>query len=160
MTQPLAGLTNIFIENCPSREVLRLVGDRWTLLVVAVLERGTQRNSDLLRQIGGISPKVLSATLRKLEEHGLVMRTVHPEIPPRVEYSLTALGNSLSKVLVPLDSWVEDHFEEMTRAKEAFGTRRGAKNPWQVPEVVQTLPRPGAAKALASRNTLAGKRAG
>src|SRR5688572_5622076 len=130
---------NVFDQNCPSRKILQVIGDRWTLLLVARLERGTQRNSELLRDVGGISPKVLSATLRKLEEYGLVNRTVHPEVPPRVEYSLTELGVGLSKLIVAMDKWVEAHTSELMLAQTAFAGRRAAKNPWQVPEIVQTL---------------------
>lgn len=138
---PVPCIANVFDENCPSRQVLRLVGDRWTLLVMASLDGGTQRNSDLLRRIGGISPKVLSTTLRKLEEFGFIERKVFPEIPPRVEYSLTPLGRSLSSIIVSLDRWVESNFADVARARQAFGSRRRTKNPWQVPEIVQTLPR-------------------
>ncbi len=143
----LPGMTNVFSATCPSREVLRLVGDRWTLLVLAKLEQGTRRNSELLHEIGGISSKVLSATLRKLEEFGFVARHVYPEIPPRVEYSLTRLGRSLAKVVVALDQWVEDNYGEVTRAKVEFQQRRGAKNPWQLPEVAATLERRVARRA-------------
>ena len=137
-------VANVFSEQCPSRDVLRLVGDRWTLLVVALLEGGTRRNSELLRQIGGISPKVLSSTLRKLEQFGFVERRVHPEIPPRVEYSLTPLGRSLSEVVVALDRWVETNYTDVARARAEFEGRRGAKNPWQEPEVASTLERASA----------------
>lgn len=93
MSEPVRpSVANVFSEACPSRELLRLVGDRWTLLVIARLEQGTRRNSQLLHEVGGVSPKVLSSTLRKLEEFGFVARQVYPEIPPRVEYSLTPLA--------------------------------------------------------------------
>jgi DNA-binding HxlR family transcriptional regulator len=132
---------NLFDPRCPSREILQLVGDRWTLLVVAVLERGTQRNADLRREIGGISPKVLATTLRKLEEFGFVNRVVHPEIPPRVEYSLTELGRELATHIVALDRWMESRFADVQAARERFAQRRGAKNAWQDRELVQALPR-------------------
>ncbi len=133
---------NLFDSRCPSREFLRVLGDRWTLIVVALLERGTQRNSDLLRQIDGISPKVLSTTLRRLEEYGLIARTVYAEIPPRVEYALTPLGQSLSAVIVAFDQWVETHTSDLQSAQAAFQAHHGPRNPWQDPVIVQAMARP------------------
>lgn len=132
---------NLLDPRCPSREILQLVGDRWTLLVVDVLERGTRRNADLRRQIGGISPKVLATTLRRLEEFGIVRREVFPEIPPRVEYSLTGLGRELSQYIVGLDRWVENRVEDLLQARANFARRWGAKNAWQDREHARSLTR-------------------
>ena len=88
---------NIYDPKCPTRAVLDRVGDKWTALVILVLLDGPQRFSHLRGQIGGIAPKVLTETLRRLERDGILTRTAFPEIPPRVEYELTPLGRSLEQ---------------------------------------------------------------
>lgn len=105
---------DVFLPNCPARAVLSLLAEKWALLVIHALSEGTRRTAELRRRIGGISEKMLIQTLRRLEEHGLIVRTSYPEIPPRVEYALTPLGRSLSSVVTALDQWVEAHALEMT----------------------------------------------
>jgi DNA-binding HxlR family transcriptional regulator len=96
--------------NCPLREVLDRIGDKWSVLVIESLGRGTQRFSDLQRGIeGGISQRMLTRTLRSLERDGLVTRTAHPEVPPRVEYDLTPLGRTLLGPVSMLADWASEH---------------------------------------------------
>ncbi len=109
---------DVFLADCPARKVLGLLAEKWTLLVVHALSERTYRTAELRRRIGGISEKMLIQALRRLELHGLVMRTSYPEVPPRVEYSLTPLGLSLSSVVRELDRWVEAHAFEVNEWTE------------------------------------------
>lgn len=92
--------------NCPSRELIGVLGSKWVLLVIPLLREGPKRNADLLRSIEGVSQRMLTQTLRDLEAHRLVHRHDFSEIPPRVEYTLTPLGASLAERLQALDDWV------------------------------------------------------
>ncbi|MBD3782572.1 MAG: helix-turn-helix transcriptional regulator [Micrococcales bacterium] len=112
-----------YAADCPTRTVLDRVGDRWTVLVLLLLERRTHRFTELQRSIEGISPKVLTQTLRALERDGLVTRVVHPEVPPRVEYSLTALGRTLVSAVAALDVWARSHIDEVEQARAAYDAR-------------------------------------
>ncbi len=96
-----------FDANCPSRRALDLIADKWTPLVIYLLIDGPQRYTQLKRQIGGISQKMLTQTLRKLEEESLVTRTVYPTAPPSVEYALTPLGETLLDPLIGLLEWAQ-----------------------------------------------------
>jgi DNA-binding HxlR family transcriptional regulator len=118
--------TNVYAEACPSRAILALIADKWTLLILPALRRGRLRNGDLMRLIGGVSQKMLTQTLRELERNGLVSRIDHQEVPPRVEYELTELGRSLSSLMRGLDSWAEQNFAEVLKAREAFEAREQA----------------------------------
>ncbi len=111
---------NVYDENCPSRYVLTLISDKWTALVVGSLEHGSRRFSELRREIGGISQKMLTLTLRDLEKNGIVQRTIYAEVPPRVEYRLTPLGKSLMKPLATIRTWAEAHIEEIQTARTEF----------------------------------------
>ena len=104
---------------CPSRLVLDRIADKWTALVIQILAQGTMRYAALQREIGGISQKMLTQTLRSLERDGLVQRTVHPVVPPKVEYALTRLGRTLIEPLHGLCRWSEKHLAELqaTRAR-------------------------------------------
>jgi DNA-binding HxlR family transcriptional regulator len=104
---------DVFLADCPARKVLGLLAEKWTLLVIHALSERTYRTAELRRRIGGVSEKMLVQALRRLEQHGLVARTSYPEVPPRVEYSLTPLGFSLSSVVRELDRWVEAHTFEI-----------------------------------------------
>jgi DNA-binding HxlR family transcriptional regulator len=117
---------SVYAEACPSRAILELIADKWTLLIVPALRRGRLRNGDLMRLIGGVSQKMLTQTLRELEHNGLVNRIDHQEVPPRVEYELTELGRSLSSLMRGLDSWAEQNFTEVLKAREAFEAREKA----------------------------------
>lgn len=100
---------NPYAANCPTRRILDRIGDRWTVLVVGVLGDGTARFSQLKRRIDGISQKMLTQTLRQMERDGLVIRTVYPEVPVRVEYALTDAGESLRGPLKALEEWSIEH---------------------------------------------------
>jgi DNA-binding HxlR family transcriptional regulator len=104
---------SVLDAQCPSRLVLDRIADKWTALIIQVLAHGTQRYAGLQREIGGISQKMLTQTLRSLERDGLVRRTVHPVVPPKVEYSLTRLGRTLIEPLNGLCRWSEKHLAEL-----------------------------------------------
>jgi DNA-binding HxlR family transcriptional regulator len=122
MTQTSPG--DVWSASCPSRAALEVVGSKWALLIVPLLARQPLRNNELLRQVGGISQKMLTQTLRELERHGLVRRIDHQTVPPHVEYQLTALGRSLSEALVLVDRWAENNFAAVASARMAFDRRR------------------------------------
>jgi DNA-binding HxlR family transcriptional regulator len=105
------------------RQILDLVGDKWSLLVIVLLERGTRRFMELRRDIGPISQRMLTRTLRHLERDGLVERTVHPVVPPRVDYALTPLGRTLHATIKSLVVWTEAHQEEIARARADYDQR-------------------------------------
>jgi DNA-binding HxlR family transcriptional regulator len=109
---------------CPFvREVLTRVGDKWSVLVIVLLGDGTKRFSELRRTIGGISQRMLTLTLRGLERDGLVAREVFPTVPPKVEYTLTPLGETLLKTLRDLADWAAKNRDEIERAREMFDSR-------------------------------------
>jgi DNA-binding HxlR family transcriptional regulator len=109
-----------FEQNCPSRRLLDRIGDRWTVLIVVALDSGSQRFSALGARVGGISQKMLTQTLRSLESDGFVTRTVYPEIPPRVEYELTALGRSLLGPLRALEEWAVENMSEVVDHQQEY----------------------------------------
>lgn len=109
-------------EDCQVRQILDRIADKWSLLVIALLEEKTFRFGELTREIDGISKRMLTVTLRNLERDGLVRRTVYPEVPPRVEYELTALGRTLLATTQALVSWTEEHQDQIAEAREAFET--------------------------------------
>jgi DNA-binding HxlR family transcriptional regulator len=104
------------------REVLDLVGDKWSVLIIGTLADGPIRYSDLADAIPGISQRMLTLTLKQLQRTGLVDRTAYPEVPPRVEYSLTDLGTSLLGTVLALAAWSADHHTEIRRHQAAFDT--------------------------------------
>jgi DNA-binding HxlR family transcriptional regulator len=110
-------------RDCRVREVLDLVGDKWSLLVIHMLGGGTRRFRDLRRMIDGISQRMLTVTLRGLERDGLVTRTVHPTVPPRVEYALTPMGHTLLATACTLVQWADDHLPEIDTARAAYDRR-------------------------------------
>ena len=101
---------------CPSRNVLGLLASKWVALLIPLLRRGPRRNGELMRGAAGISQKMLTQTLRDLERHGLIGRRDYAEVPPRVEYALTPLGESLAKTIVALDDWVIRNYSDMAKA--------------------------------------------
>lgn len=108
-------------EDCRAvSEVLSRVGDKWTVLVVQYLGSGPMRFSELKRTIGGISQKMLTATLRGLERDGFVTRTVFPTIPPRVDYQLTQLGEELLTPVTALGEWARSNIVRIRNARERF----------------------------------------
>lgn len=115
-------------ENCQAvSEVLQRVGDKWTVLVVKTLGRGPMRFNELKRTIDGISQRMLTLTLRALERDGLVTRTVHPAVPPRVEYDLTQLGRSLIAPVTALAMWAIDHRNAIDGARTRFDARSSSQ---------------------------------
>lgn len=113
---------NVMSATCPSRTVLHRIGARWTVFVVNALEHGPRRFTDLKSHISGITPKVLTETLRTLEVDGLVTRTDYDENPPRVEYALTDLGLSLLVPLRAVRQWAEQHVPDIEAARAMAGT--------------------------------------
>ncbi|WP_124551707.1 winged helix-turn-helix transcriptional regulator [Methylophilus methylotrophus] len=111
---------NAYQAACPTRLMLNRIADKWTVLVLGLLETETKRFSTLQRQIGGISQKMLTQTLRGLERDGLIARTVYPEVPPRVEYAITPLGKTLVGLLAALRVWSETHIEEVQEAQNRY----------------------------------------
>lgn len=107
------------------REMLGRIADKWTLLVIEALDRETEvRFSRLQERVDGISQKMLTKTLRQLERDGLVTRRVHPTVPPRVDYRLTPLGESLGEAVCKMWMWIEKHVEAVEDARRAFDVRR------------------------------------
>ncbi|MGU3356536.1 winged helix-turn-helix transcriptional regulator [Microbacterium sp. M4A5_1d] len=103
----------VFTENCPTRVVLDHVMSKWGVLVLMALTDGTARWGELRRSVTGISEKMLASTLRTLESDGIVNRTAYPEVPPRVEYSLTERGDELMEWMMPLMEWIAAHADEI-----------------------------------------------
>jgi DNA-binding HxlR family transcriptional regulator len=111
-------------EDCPVREVLDRVGDKWSVLVIVMLGRRTHRYSELHRAIDGISQRMLTLTLRALVRDGLVERTAHATVPPRVDYALTDLGRTLLEPLTALDRWASLHRDDIRAARERHDRTR------------------------------------
>ncbi|MEO8593696.1 MAG: helix-turn-helix domain-containing protein [Candidatus Solibacter sp.] len=108
--------------------MLNLIGDKWAMLIFPLLKQRPRRNSELLREVGGISQKVLTETLRDFEGHGLVLRKDYGTMPPKVDYRLTDLGHTLAEVMSMLDQWLVDHYHEVARARERYLRRSRRKN--------------------------------
>ncbi len=106
-------------DSCPSRDVLGLLASKWVALLIPLLRKGPRRNGELMRSIAGVSQKMLTQTLRDLERHGLIARRDYAEVPPRVEYALTPLGDSLAKTIVALDDWVIRNYSDLAKAAAA-----------------------------------------
>ncbi|MBN9236689.1 MULTISPECIES: winged helix-turn-helix transcriptional regulator [Phyllobacteriaceae] len=106
-----------FRRTCPSHAVLEMLSSKWVYLTVSALRHGRMRNGELARKLEGITPKMLTQTLRVLERDGLVRRQVFPVIPPHVEYELTALGQDLAGLLDQIRSWSERHVPEIRNAR-------------------------------------------
>ncbi|HJF76143.1 transcriptional regulator, HxlR family [Brevibacterium iodinum ATCC 49514] len=102
-----------FDPECPTRVILDRVGDKWTVLIIEILDDSPKRFGEIRQAIGGITPKVLTSTLRSLVADGLVTRQSFGEVPPRVEYSLTDLGRSLQAPVTALRRWAERNVAEL-----------------------------------------------
>lgn len=107
-------------SRCPVRDVLDFIGDRWSMLALVALSGGTLRFTQLKRAIGDISQRMLAQTLRALERDGYVTRKVYPTIPPKVEYTLTALGRSLLGQLEPLIEWAAKHHAKVRKSRQSY----------------------------------------
>ncbi|OLL99285.1 putative Redox-sensing transcriptional regulator QorR [Pseudonocardia sp. Ae406_Ps2] len=104
------------------RQTLDRVGDKWSLLIIAVLQSGPLRYTDLQRQVPGISQRMLTLTLRQLHQDGLITRTAYAEVPPRVEYALAPLGHGLHEIVTSLIGWAADHHDEIRANRERAAT--------------------------------------
>jgi DNA-binding HxlR family transcriptional regulator len=113
-------LSTMYQKDCPTRKVLDLIGNKWAVLIIGLLEHEPKRFSELQRGIVGISHKMLTQTLRGLERDGLITRTVYPQVPPCVEYRLTSLGKTLCAPLATLRDWAEENIEAITQAQQGY----------------------------------------
>lgn len=112
---------NVLNDKCPSRQVITLIADKWSLLILWALNReGTLRYGELHRTVQGISQKMLTQTLRELERNGLVRRTVYEVIPPQVEYELTELGQSLKATLSGVCNWAQKNLGKVMEARADY----------------------------------------
>lgn len=112
-------------QDCPLRNVLDKIGDKWSFLIFAVLEDGPKRFNRIRRMIGDISQRVLTRKLRDLERDGYVVRTVYPESPPRVDYALTELGRSVLEPISALLNWALEAYPEIKRARTSYDGEAG-----------------------------------
>jgi len=110
---------DIYNKECPSRHLISRIGDKWSVMIIGVLEEETTRFGELKRRCSGISQKMLTQTLRNLENDGLVKRIEYDERVLRVEYSLTPLGQDLADVLAPLVEWVHQNYKSTLKGQEA-----------------------------------------
>ncbi|MFD6988340.1 winged helix-turn-helix transcriptional regulator [Streptomyces sp. NPDC059943] len=124
---------DVYAAQCPCRDVLGLLANKWAALAIGALEEGPQRFGALQRRLQGVSPKVLTSTLRRLADHGFVDRTVYPAVPLHVEYELTPLGRGVAVPLGQLRAWVENNLDD-TRTPEP-GVPTAVDRPLQSPSV-------------------------
>lgn len=110
-------------DECPIRNVVAQIGDKWSVLILFALVEGPDRFNSLKSRVIGISQRMLTKTLRELEREGYVSRTVYPEVPVKVEYDLTKMGRDLVNPLYQLVSWAETHHDEIKRSREAYDER-------------------------------------
>jgi DNA-binding HxlR family transcriptional regulator len=129
------GVTTFSANACGVKDLLERVGDRWSILALAALDRRPWRFGELQRSIEGISQRMLTLTLRRLERDGLVARTVHPTRPPQVEYTLTAMGRSLAEPLRRLADWSHEHRDAIA-AHRAHWDREMAGTPSRIEDDV------------------------
>mgnify|MGYP001027599004 FL=1 len=111
---------DVYASDCPTRQVLDLIADKWSTLIINLLKPGPLRFANMQRQIRGISQKMLTQALRELERDGLVKRTVYAQVPPRVEYELTALGQTLVELITPIIQWSEKYITAIQAAQETY----------------------------------------
>lgn len=117
------GGADAYLRSCASRTVLDVIANKWTCLLIGALQGGSMRFGELRRRLDGITQKSLTQALRRLERDGLVTRTLHPTIPPRVDYELTELGMNVSELLKAITGWSEEHAAEITKARQAYDER-------------------------------------
>jgi len=110
-------------ENCPIRNVVTQIGDKWSMLILFALVEEADRFNSLKSRIIGISQRMLTQTLRDLEREGYVNRTVYPEVPVKVEYELTEMGRDIVKPLYQLVSWADKHHDDIRRCRAAYDER-------------------------------------
>ena len=121
----------IFDTQCAGHQILEKIANKWTILIIYALIQGKKRYSDLKQQIVGISPKMLVQNLRNLERTGLVKRYVYPTVPPRVDYSLTPLGESLAEPLAVLGEWAYQHISDVNYSIEQYDNTPKSADFWQ-----------------------------
>ncbi|PXX59192.1 HxlR family transcriptional regulator [Nocardia tenerifensis] len=124
-TAPAPTLVEAYVQHCPAREVLSVLADKWVLLVLGVLRAhdGPVRFNELRRHLDGVTQKMLTRTLRNLEREGLVHRAVYPTVPPKVEYSLTDMGESIGEISHMMGVWAVQHQDRIVAARAAFDSR-------------------------------------
>ncbi|MFB2599238.1 winged helix-turn-helix transcriptional regulator [Herbiconiux sp. P17] len=111
----------VFYADCPARTAIEIIGDKWAAVTLFALADGPKRHGELVTLIGGISRKVLTHTLRRLQENGLIDRQAFAEAPPRVEYSLTELGRTLDEPIRMLTTWAREHGEAILDYRDTIG---------------------------------------
>ncbi len=121
----------IFDTQCEGHQILEKIANKWTILIIYALTQDKKRYSVLKQQIVGISPKMLIQNLRNLERTGLVKRYIYPTVPPRVDYSLTPLGESLAEPLAVLGEWAYQHISEVNASIEQYDNRPKSEDFWQ-----------------------------
>lgn len=130
---------NPYLATCPTRQVLDCVADKWTVLVLGLLRAGPWRFGQLRKGIEGLSQKMLTQTLRALERDGIVRREVFACSPPKVEYSLTPLGQSLAATLDALRLWAERHMDEVMRHRNLYDEAAAQQDP-ALPKLIWAPP--------------------
>ncbi len=125
MAAPMPLQWDLNSADCPARQVLDRIADRWTILILLALADGPKRFTELSRTIEGVSQKMLTQNLRGLERDGLVTRTVHAVVPPRVDYELTDLGRTLHGPITAIQQWALNHMGDVLAARQAHDTQRG-----------------------------------
>jgi DNA-binding HxlR family transcriptional regulator len=113
----------VYNDQCPTRQALDRIADKWSVLIIGMLEEKPKRFSDLQRAIGGISQKMLTQTLRTLERDGLISRKVYAQVPPRVDYELTPLGRTLIEPIKAIRVWAESNIKHVIAAQEIYDQR-------------------------------------
>ena len=119
----LYGGADAYLAACPSRQILDVLANKWTMLVMGALSGGPMRFGELRRRLDGITQKMLTQTLRTLERDGLVTRTIYPTIPPRVEYATTGLGQSVTGLMHAIRTWSEENINAVLAARDAYDAR-------------------------------------
>ncbi|WAL65402.1 helix-turn-helix domain-containing protein [Amycolatopsis cynarae] len=117
------GGADAYLAACPSRQILDVLANKWTMLVMGALSGGPMRFGELRRRLDGITQKMLTQTLRTLERDGLVTRTVYPTIPPRVEYAATELGESVTTLMHGIRTWSEANINAVLDARDTYDVR-------------------------------------
>ncbi|MGJ5754525.1 HxlR family transcriptional regulator [Streptomyces puniciscabiei] len=124
------GGVDVFLRDCPTRAVLELIAGKWTMLVLVALEDGRpMRFAELRRRLDGVTPKVLTQTLRALEREGLLTRTLYPTVPPRVEYRLTGLGREVGGLIQNITDWSQTNIAAIQAARKEFDERTARCSP-------------------------------
>ncbi|GGV22822.1 transcriptional regulator [Streptomyces filipinensis] len=117
------GGADAYLAACPSRQILDVLANKWTMLVMGALSGGPMRFGELRRRLDGITQKMLTQTLRALERDGLVTRTVYPTIPPKVEYAATGLGESVTTLMHAIRVWSEENINAVLDARDVYDAR-------------------------------------